>query len=471
MGSLYRRKKRDSETGKLVETGPWWMKYYDSGHPIAQSTGKYEKREAKAVLQKAEAKVLEGQREGSTVNRTRFDDLVVLLQQEYELKGRKTWGRRLQHIAHLRKSFGGIRVKAITSEKLGHYISKRLKEGAANATINRELDCLHRMMVLGSRQTPPKVGRMPHFPKLEETNIREGFFTHAEFLALRGASPFHIKVALTIGYYSGMRLREIIGGKGLTWDQVDFEEQCIRLSSIQMKTKTPRVIFMVDDFYKVLSKAKEIRDRDFPTCPFVCHINGKSFSQLRQGWNVACKRIGLEGKTFHDLRRTGVRNLVRAGVSETVAMKISGHKTRSVFDRYNVTSEEDLKRAADQLNHYFLEQKVTNIVTVDRLSDWSWEKETPQPLEKIGGGGGIRTHGRLHDAGFQDRGNKESLLLGNAKEKRLRGRHHMADDFALHHIHHQFGDVGGMIGNPFNILGNKRQANGPRNRLGIFHHE
>ena len=331
MGMLYRRKKKDHLTGKLIETGPWWMKYYDQGKPYCYSTGKYEKREAKAVLSKAEVKVLEGQREGSQIHRTRFEDLVGLLEMEYQHKGLKTWTRRLQHIAHLKKSFGGIRIKTINSEKLGKYISIRLKEGAANATINRELDCLHRMMVLGSRQTPAKVGRIPHFPKLEEMNVREGFFAHDEFLALRGAAPFHIKVALTIGYYSGMRLREIIGGKGLKWDQVDFKERCIRLSSMQTKTKTPRVIFMPDDFYKVLEKAKELRDQDFSSCSYVCHINGKPFSQLRQGWNVACKRIGLKGKTFHDLRRTGVRNLVRAGVSETVAMKISGHKTRSVI--------------------------------------------------------------------------------------------------------------------------------------------
>jgi integrase len=403
MGMLYRRKKKDPKSGKLVEVGPWWMKYYDCGKPYYQSTGKINKKEAMQALTRAEGKVLDGQREGSQVHRTRFEDLVELLKQEYTLKGRKTWSRREQHIAHLKKVFGRIRVKAIASEKLGHYVSRRLKEGAANATVNRELDCLHRMMVLGSRQTPAKVGRIPHFPKLAETNVREGFFAHDEFLALRGAAPFHIKVALTIGYYSGMRLREIIGEKGLKWDQLDLEERCIRLSSIQTKTKTPRVIFMPDDFYKVLDKAKELRDRDFPSCPYVCHIRGKSFSQLRQGWNVACKRIGLEGKTFHDLRRTGIRNLVRAGVSETVAMKISGHKTRSVFDRYNVTNEADLKKAADQLNQYFLEQKVTNTVTPDRLSDWCWEEEATQPVEKYGGGGGIRTHGGLHHAGFQDR--------------------------------------------------------------------
>ena len=403
MGMLYRRKKKDPKTGKLVESGPWWMKYYDQGKPYYESTEKLNKSEASKALKKKEAKVLQGHKEGSKVNRTKFEDLIELLKQEYAIKGRKTWSRREQHIAHLKKVFGGIRVKAIASEKLGNYISKRIKEGAANATINRELDCLHRMMVLGSRQTPAQVGRIPHFPKLAETNVREGFFSHDEFLALRGAAPFHIKVALTIGYYSGMRLREIIGEKGLTWDQVDLEEKCIRLASIQTKTNTPRIIFMPDDFFKVLNKAKELRDRDFPLCPYVCHIRGKSFSQLRQGWNVACERIGLKGKTFHDLRRTGVRNLVRAGVPETVAMKISGHKTRSVFDRYNVTSEADLKMAADQLNRYFLDQKVTNTVTVDRLSEWNWEEEVTQPLEKYGGGGGIRTHGGLHHAGFQDR--------------------------------------------------------------------
>ena len=89
MGMLYRRKKKDPKTGKLVETGPWWMKYYDGGRPVQQSTEKMEKREAQAVLTKAKAKVLDGQREGPKINRTKFDDLVPLLKREYEIKGRE----------------------------------------------------------------------------------------------------------------------------------------------------------------------------------------------------------------------------------------------------------------------------------------------------------------------------------------------------------------------------------------------
>jgi len=371
----------------------WLMKWYEDGKPYYQSTRKYKRLEAQKVLDEKMGKVAMGVHETPRIDRVRFDDLVDDLRTEYVMKGRKTWSRREEHLAHLKPVFGMTRVKTITTDKLKDYVAKRLEEKAAPATINRELDCLHRMLILGQRQTPPKVAHIPHFPKLTENNVREGYFEHDEFLALRGAAPDFLKVPLTIAYYTGMRLREIIGPNGLRWDQhVDFRSNCLRLSVNQTKTKKARVVYMQGDFLRVMLKAKEMRDRDFPECSYVCHRSGKPFNWLRHAWLQACDRIGLKGKTFHDLRRTGVRNLVRAGVPETVAMRISGHNTRSVFDRYNITSEEDLKQAASNLETYLSKQKstfeVADTVAVS-ADDQLLEIEYVHNPLKNGGGGEI----------------------------------------------------------------------------------
>ena len=149
---------------------------------------------------------------------------------------------------------------------------------------------------------------------------------------------------------TAMRNDEI---KSLTWDAYDRETETIRLHASHAKTGHGRVLAVEGSLKDIISRRLTARRLG---CEFIFHRGGKRMGEFRKTWKTACKKAGIvagrEGRTPYDLRRTGIRNMVWAGVNETAARAISGHRTRDVFDRYNITNEDDIREAVRNTDRY-----------------------------------------------------------------------------------------------------------------------
>lgn len=335
--------------GMIYKRGDtWWIKYYRNGKAFRESSQSDKKMVAKKLLDKREGAIAQGKTPGLQFEKVTFDELSDAFLQDYKINEKKSLVRAERSANHLSAFFKGYKAQNITTPVINSYVLSRLEEDVSNATINRELSALKRMLNLGAKQTPPIVDRVPHIPMLKENNTRKGFFEHDEFLALRDALPSHIKGVVSFAYKTGWRISEI---SSLTWSQVDRKQGIVRLEVGETKNNEARTYYL-DSELKTIVESQWINRTSLSPYVFLNKSGDDRIKRFDKVWKKACQEAKIGLKHFHDFRRTAVRNMVRSGVPERVAMMISGHKTRSIFDRYNIVNDTDLKLATIQQENY-----------------------------------------------------------------------------------------------------------------------
>jgi integrase len=349
MGCVYRHK------GRSV----WWIKYRSTAGVQYESAHSKRKEDAIRLLRLREGDTAKGVPVTSQVGRIRFDEARDDLVTYHKANGRDTKKLEDRIAKHLTPFFARRKMSEITVALVNSYIAKRLEAGASNATINRELAWLKHMFSLAVRAG--KLMTKPHIVLLREANARQGFFEHDQYLAVLSHLHEDLRPIVQFAYITGWRIKSEV--LSLEWRQVDFSAGEVRLEPNTTKNKEGRTF----PFTKALRALLEAQDKERQRLAKRGHLvpwvffrmvalgrggprRPRRITSFAKAFKTACGKAGCPGRIPHDFRRTAVRNLERAGVPRSVAMKLTGHKTESVYRRYAIADERDLRVAVERLD-------------------------------------------------------------------------------------------------------------------------
>ena len=299
-----------------------------------------------------------------------FRQLLEVLIADMRLNDRD--GENILHVARRSKKHLGAFFatfdfsRPLKKSDVKRYAAARLKEGAARATINRELAALKRMLRLGNEEELLCVP-VPKIELLPENNVRTGFVDEAAYQLILQQLPAHQKMLWAFAYRLGVRKGELLKIR-LKWllPYWHLEEPYIKIPGYDeqghriTKSGKPHTIPVHHPELRTYV-ALALSQRD-PKCPWLFQYRGKRLKNVRTGFENAREAAGLDGLIFHDTRRTAVRRMEDAGVPRREAMQITGHRTEQVYKRYDIGAESGAVDAGKRLRDYELQQQPLSVV-------------------------------------------------------------------------------------------------------------
>ena len=306
----------------------------------------------------------------SEVSRIRYEDLRTILLDYYrehkprsivkrytgdaDSAGNKLTEEVFAGADKLDKFFKRMPITEITALKIKDYVKWRRKEGDADPTIRRQLGNLRSAFTQAKALDLITDSHIPTFVLPADSKPRKGFLDLPEFNALREAMPEKLRPTLTFLYFSGCRSG---AAKKITWTMIDKDCSEITLPREIIKNDEPLTIPLAGPLEEIAITLRELR-KSFPK-PTDRVFDFRNFRNI---WNATCGKLGLgkydpktrayTGLTPHDFRRSAARNLIKAGVDRRTAMKITGHKTEHIFERYNIKTTDDVREALIKVGKY-----------------------------------------------------------------------------------------------------------------------
>ena len=333
--------------GRVFQRGQvWWIAYYDNGQERRESSGSRERKEAVRMLRQRLGEIAAGVVHAPAPQRTRavtMQDLFDLVEHNHQLNNRTSQSNGLC-LRRMRKHFGRYTAQACTGLVISHYMAARQRAGRKPSTINREISILRFAFRLGYEND--LVPRMPVIKNLPNLAVRNEFFTRSEIDSLLPCLPEYLRDVVLFGFLTGWRKGEITG---LRWGNVNRAEAVIRLEPAQNKSRDVRVLALQGELVALIERRWRARKVGQTLALHVFHDAGCQLGNFRRAWLGACRQAGLGHRWFHSLRRSAARNMSLQGIPEKVTMSIMGHRTRVMFDRYNIVTEFDQRTYAKRL--------------------------------------------------------------------------------------------------------------------------